>query len=128
MFATPSPPERPTAALVFGGLVGAASAGMIVWVGTRRCFDVDCLLPFGFAILWEGAAVPLGVHVANKGQGPLGLLPSYFIEGIGLLFVTGASERRSDAGMAAAGILTIGTQIALVIDGKRRAARKASRQ
>lgn len=115
---------KPTGILVLGGVIGAASVGAIVWVATNECVEFDCLTPIGLAIVLEGFAVPMGVHVANDGRGPLGLLGSYFVEILGLFALSTADQARSDIAMASLGALTVGAQIALAIDGKRRAARK----
>lgn len=112
----------PTVVLVIGGVAGAVSAGAILWYGIEHCVEYDCLAPVLLATVWEGAAIPLGVHLANRRRGRMAVLPSYLIELLGLTVGIVASEVRSDALVAAVAVLAPAAQIAVAVNNERRSA------
>jgi hypothetical protein len=122
----PSVPHTPTTALAIGGALGAVSAGAILWYGIENCFDIDCLVPVAIAVVWEGIAIPLGVHLVDGRRGPWkGSLPgSYGLELLGILLGVVVADQRSTAGVATVAALTTAAQISYAIAYKRRFAQQ----
>jgi hypothetical protein len=73
--------QTPTAQLIGGGFLGAVGAvalGQVAYQvagGGRLCGDDDCGLWYGVlaTVALEPVLIPVGVHIANHGQGSGGL-------------------------------------------------------
>ena len=113
-----APGQTPTTVLVLGGVAGAASAGAILWAGLRNCSECDPT-PILVSVLWEGAAVSIGVHFANRGRGNLAAGKSYGIEAIGIIIGAIASNVHSNVVGFVIGGSLLAWQIAVAVQNER---------
>lgn len=88
-----------TAALVLGGVAGAAAGMLVGGVAGVKSYEghcEDCFLPglFYGAVAGGSAALPLGVHLANGRRGSYGtsLLASLAIGGAGIGLAAATNE------------------------------------